>query len=66
MAVFHCGRAPAERPAQSVWGAYAAPRVVFGVSPNRVFRRDAGNLHARTRALPRPTSKGWPLFGKDL
>ena len=26
-----------------VWGAYASPRVVFGVSPKRVFRRDAGN-----------------------
>ena len=24
------------------WGAYASTRVVFGVSPNRVFRRDAG------------------------
>jgi hypothetical protein len=24
------------------WGAYASTRVVFGVSPNRVFRWDAG------------------------
>jgi hypothetical protein len=41
--------------------------VVFGVSPNRVFRRDAGKMHAGTRALPGPTT--WPLssiFGNDL
>ncbi len=48
---------------RGVWGAYASPRVVFGVSPNRGFRRDAGKLHAgkregapllpSTRALPR-------------
>ena len=36
------------------WGAYASSRVVFGVSPNIVFRRDAGKLHAGTRALPKP------------
>ena len=35
------------------WGAYASRVCVFGVSPNNLFRRDAGKLHARTRALPR-------------
>ncbi len=32
------------------WGAYVSPRVVFGVPPNRVFRRDAGD---RTRGRVR-------------
>jgi hypothetical protein len=39
---------------EGVWGVYASPRVGFGVSPNRLSRRDVGKLHAGTRALPRP------------
>ena len=33
-------------PPKSFRGAYASPRVVVGVSPNGVFRRDAGNCTA--------------------
>jgi hypothetical protein len=36
---------------------------VFGVSPNTVFRRDAGNLHAGTRALPEASAL--PTFRKS-
>ena len=40
------------------WGAYASTRVVFGVSPNRVFRRDAGkctrDAAGRVRSPDRP------------
>jgi hypothetical protein len=36
-----------------VWGAYASSRVVFGGSPNKVFRRDAGNCkRGRVRSQP--------------
>jgi hypothetical protein len=37
-------------------GSIRVPRVVFGVSPNRVFRRDAGNCtrgRVRSPVLPR-------------
>ena len=34
---------------RSVRGAYAFPRAVFGVSPNRVFRRDAPAASGRGR-----------------
>jgi hypothetical protein len=39
-----------------VWGAYASPRVSFGVSPNTVFRQDAGNCaRGRVRSPKRST-----------
>jgi uncharacterized membrane protein len=37
--------------ARRLWGAYASSRVLFGVPPNWVFRRDAGNC---TRGRVRP------------
>ena len=45
-------RAPFQFPSLAIaarfWEAYAS-RMVFGVPPNRVFRRDVGKLHAGTR-----------------
>jgi hypothetical protein len=42
-----------------LWGAYASPRVVFGVSPNTVLRRDAANGTRGRAAVSRvPRQRG--------
>ena len=42
-------------PAELVWGSYASPRVLFGVSPNRVSRRDAGNCTGDSPSASQPS-----------
>jgi hypothetical protein len=43
-----------------IWGAYASSRVSFGVSPNRVFRRDAPGSRQRAAGRGRVRSRDLP------